>query len=75
MAIEPDTGLKTIPVVILTTSQAEEDLVRAYQPSANCYVRKPVDFEQCADGVAPPCPLFPPILPRILPRTLRRALK
>jgi len=45
-AIKSDAGLKTIPVVILTTSQAEEDVVRAYNLSANCYVTKPVDFEQ-----------------------------
>ncbi|MEW6706906.1 MAG: response regulator [Pseudomonadota bacterium] len=45
-AIKGDPGLKSIPVVILTTSQAEEDVVRAYRLSANCYVTKPVDFEQ-----------------------------
>jgi chemotaxis family two-component system response regulator Rcp1 len=44
--IKSDPSLKTIPVVILTTSQAEEDVVRAYRLSANCYVTKPVDFEQ-----------------------------
>jgi CheY-like chemotaxis protein len=44
--IKGDPDLKTIPVVILTTSQAEEDVVRAYNLSANCYVTKPVDFEQ-----------------------------
>ena len=38
--------LKTIPVVILTTSQAEEDVLRAYNLNANCYVSKPVDFDQ-----------------------------
>jgi len=38
--------LKTIPVVILTTSQAEEDVLRAYNLNANCYVTKPVDFDQ-----------------------------
>ena len=37
---------KTIPVVILTTSQAEEDVLRAYHLNANCYVSKPVDFDQ-----------------------------
>lgn len=44
--IKSDPSLKTIPVVILTTSQAEEDVIRAYHLSANCYVTKPVDFEQ-----------------------------
>ena len=38
--------LKTIPVVILTTSQAEEDVLRDYHLNANSYVSKPVDFDQ-----------------------------
>lgn len=42
--IKQDAQLKTIPVVILTTSQAEEDVVRAYSLHANCYISKPVDF-------------------------------
>ena len=45
-AIKGDPLLKTIPVVILTTSQAEEDVFRAYNLNCNCYVTKPVDFEQ-----------------------------
>lgn len=44
--IKQDAQLKTIPVVILTTSQAEEDIVRAYSLHANCYITKPVDFAQ-----------------------------
>jgi chemotaxis family two-component system response regulator Rcp1 len=44
--IKSDDMLKTIPVVILTTSQAEEDVIRAYRLSANCYVTKPVDLHQ-----------------------------
>ena len=44
--IKQDEYLKTIPVVILTTSQAEEDVVRAYSLHANCYIAKPVDFAQ-----------------------------
>jgi CheY-like chemotaxis protein len=45
-AIKTDDDLRTIPVVILTTSQAEEDVLRAYRLQANCYVTKPVDFDQ-----------------------------
>ena len=45
-AIKADASLKLIPVVILTTSQAEEDVIRAYALNANCYVTKPVDFLQ-----------------------------
>ena len=45
-AMKSDASLKTIPVVVLTTSQAEEDVIRAYNLQANCYVTKPVDFQQ-----------------------------
>lgn len=45
-AMKQDATLRTIPVVILTTSQAEEDVLRAYNLNANCYVTKPVDFDQ-----------------------------
>jgi CheY-like chemotaxis protein len=44
--IKADTDLKTIPVVILTTSKADEDILRSYDLHANCYVTKPVDLEQ-----------------------------
>ena len=44
--IKSDDSLKLIPVVVLTTSQAEEDVLRAYRLSANCYVTKPVDLHQ-----------------------------
>jgi chemotaxis family two-component system response regulator Rcp1 len=44
--IKQDAQLKTIPVVILTTSQAEQDVLRAYSLHANCYITKPVDFIQ-----------------------------
>jgi two-component system, chemotaxis family, response regulator Rcp1 len=44
--IKEDPDLKRIPVVILTTSKAEEDIMRTYNLHANCYVSKPVDLEQ-----------------------------
>lgn len=44
--IKADPKLKCIPVVILTTSQAEEDILRAYRLNANCYISKPVDLDQ-----------------------------
>ena len=43
--------LKRIPVVILTTSQSEQDILESYQLSANAYVTKPVDLEQFLDVV------------------------
>jgi CheY-like chemotaxis protein len=44
--LKADPDLRLIPVVILTTSQAEEDIVRSYTLHANAYVTKPVDFER-----------------------------
>ncbi|MBE9107352.1 response regulator, partial [Nostoc cf. edaphicum LEGE 07299] len=41
-----DENLKRIPVVVLTTSRAEEDILKAYNLFANCYITKPVDFDQ-----------------------------
>jgi CheY-like chemotaxis protein len=38
--------LKSIPVVVLTSSRAEQDVQRAYELQANCYVTKPVDLDQ-----------------------------
>ncbi len=43
--IKADAGLKTIPTVILTTSDAEADIVKSYQLQANCYLTKPVQLE------------------------------
>ena len=42
--IKTDPDLQRIPVVILTTSEAEEDIAKAYEYHANCYIRKPVDL-------------------------------
>jgi len=44
--IKADNNLKHIPVVILTTSKAEEDVVKMYSLQANCYISKPVDLDQ-----------------------------
>jgi chemotaxis family two-component system response regulator Rcp1 len=43
--IKADDNLKTIPTVILTTSQAEADIDKSYRLKANCYLNKPVDLE------------------------------
>jgi CheY-like chemotaxis protein len=44
--IKVDPQLKLIPVVVLTTSAAERDIVKTYELNANCYVTKPLDLEQ-----------------------------
>lgn len=44
--IKTDPDLKLIPVVILTTSAAQEDIFKSYSLHANCYITKPVDFAQ-----------------------------
>ena len=52
--LKGDDKLKLIPVVVLSSSKREEDIVRAYDSGANCYITKPVDFEES-------CELFPVI--------------
>jgi CheY-like chemotaxis protein len=49
--IKSDPVLATIPVVVLTTSHAEEDVLKSYQLHANAYVTKPVDFERFIEVV------------------------
>jgi CheY-like chemotaxis protein len=49
--LKQDPVLRVIPVVILTTSQAEEDILRSYSLHANAYVSKPVDFERFMDVI------------------------
>ncbi len=44
--LKSDPDLRTIPVVVLTTSKDDRDIYQAYQLQANCYIAKPVDFEQ-----------------------------
>ncbi|GAA1401037.1 response regulator [Oerskovia paurometabola] len=49
--LKSDPALRQIPVVVLTTSEAEEDVVRSYSLHANAYVTKPVDFDRFIDVV------------------------
>jgi chemotaxis family two-component system response regulator Rcp1 len=49
--IKKDEGLKSIPVVILTTSKSEQDILKSYKLYANCYITKPVDLNQFVDVV------------------------
>jgi len=44
--VKADPMLRRIPVVVLTTSEAEQDILRSYDLHANCYIRKPVDLDQ-----------------------------
>ena len=44
--LKSDRELQAIPVVVLTTSQAEQDIIRSYELHANCYITKPVNFER-----------------------------
>jgi chemotaxis family two-component system response regulator Rcp1 len=44
--VKEDDSLKSIPVVILTTSSAEEDVLKTYNMHANCYITKPIDIKQ-----------------------------
>jgi chemotaxis family two-component system response regulator Rcp1 len=44
--VKADPNLRRIPVVILTTSKAEEDIIKSYDLHANCYITKPVDLDQ-----------------------------
>lgn len=46
LEIRSDASINHIPVVVLTTSKAEEDIIQSYQIGANSYVRKPVEFEE-----------------------------
>jgi CheY-like chemotaxis protein len=49
--IKGDPALSTIPVVVLTTSESEDDVLRSYQRHANAYITKPLDFERFKDIV------------------------
>ena len=49
--IKADENLKSIPIVILTTSKAEEDILKAYNLHANCYITKPLDLNKFLEVV------------------------
>jgi CheY-like chemotaxis protein len=49
--LKADPELRVIPVVVLTTSEAEEDILRSYALHANAYVSKPVDFDRFIDVI------------------------
>ncbi len=49
--LRTDERLKTIPVVILTTSKEERDLIEGYRLGANSYIRKPVDFAKFSEAI------------------------
>ena len=50
--IKSDESLKVIPVVVLTTSRAEEDILKSYKLHANCYITKPVNFDSFTEAIA-----------------------
>jgi CheY-like chemotaxis protein len=49
--LKSDPSLNAIPVIVLTTSSAEQDILQSYQLNANCYITKPVDFGQFVEVV------------------------
>ena len=49
--IKSDESLRSIPVIVLTTSEAEEDILRSYDLHANAYITKPVDFDRFIDVI------------------------
>ena len=49
--LKSDPSLKLIPVIVLTTSRSDKDVLQSYELNANCYITKPVDFQQFIDVV------------------------
>jgi CheY-like chemotaxis protein len=49
--LKADPDLRTIPVVVLTTSQAEQDILRSYQLHTNAYIVKPIDLDQFGEAI------------------------
>lgn len=50
-AVKGDPALRAIPIVVLTTSESDEDILRSYELHANAYITKPVDFERFIEVV------------------------
>jgi CheY-like chemotaxis protein len=70
--IKGDPELATIPVVVLSTSEAEEDVLRSYRQHANAYITKPVDFERFKQIVRQIDEFFIGLV-KLPPQTLRGA--
>lgn len=51
LELKQDEALKHIPVIVLTTSEADEDILAVYRAHANCYITKPVDLDQFVDVI------------------------
>jgi two-component system, chemotaxis family, response regulator Rcp1 len=49
--LKNDPSLKFIPIIVLTTSRADKDVLQSYELNANCYITKPVDFQQFIDVI------------------------
>jgi two-component system, chemotaxis family, response regulator Rcp1 len=49
--LKRDPSLKHIPIIVLTTSRSDKDVLQSYELNANCYITKPVDFQQFIDVV------------------------
>jgi len=49
--LKNDPSLKTIPIIVLTTSRSDKDVLQSYELNANCYITKPVDFEHFIEVV------------------------
>jgi CheY-like chemotaxis protein len=49
--LKSDPSLRLIPIIVLTTSRADKDVLQSYELNANCYITKPVDFEQFIEVV------------------------
>jgi CheY-like chemotaxis protein len=68
--IKSDEHMKVVPIVMLTSSREEQDLVRSYQLGANAYVVKPIDFQQVVDAIRQ-LGLFWAVLNEVPPDTVR----